>query len=174
MMAAVKSECQGIESVTVSVNHGIYDFDIGRMYLIYNPRSDRAFSIARDFLSSGHNMLCISRYHPDLVRGMCGSPEFRSVWLSDRHSDDSISANQLPLLKMRISSFLKSREGGIIMLEGIEYLSLSNDFSKLLRFVEELNDIVMELRAILLIPVDPRSFDQRSLARLRRFAEVVH
>ncbi len=174
MMAAVKSECQGIESVSVSVNNDIYDFDIGRMYLICNPRSDRAFSIARDFLSSGHSILCVSRYHPDLVRDMCSSREFRSVWLSDRRRDDSISANQLPRLKMRISSFLKSREGRVIVLEGIEYLSLSNDFPKLLRFVEELNDIVMELRAILLIPVDPRSFDRRSLARLRRFAEVVH
>ncbi|MBM4237826.1 MAG: DUF835 domain-containing protein, partial [Euryarchaeota archaeon] len=58
-------------------------------------------------------------------------------------------------------------------IDGIEYLSLFNDFSRLQMFVEQINDIVMESRAILLIAVDPRLFDPRSLARLQRFAEVV-
>jgi len=173
MTMAIRTECQEVESINVSVNSDVYAFDLGRIYLILNPRSDRAFSIARDFLSSGQRMLCVSRYHPEIVRGMWINEDFKSIWLSERHGESNVPANQLSRLKGKIGAFLSDRGNGVVMLDGIEYLSLFNDFSKLLRFVEELNDMVMELRAILLISVDPRSFDQRSLARLRRFAEVV-
>jgi hypothetical protein len=173
MTTALRSECQGIESVNISVNQDLYAFDKGRMYLICNPRSERAFSIARDFVSSGFNILCVSRYHPEIVRSMWGAQDFQSIWLCDRHGDSNLAARQLSRLKRRIMAFLEGETSAIVMIDGIEYLSLFNDFSKLLMFVEELNDIVMELRAILLISVDPRSFDQRSLARLGRFAEVV-
>lgn len=174
MMTAVRSECLGVESVSVSVNRDIYAFDRGRTYLICNPRSERAFSIARDFVSSGFRLLCISRYHPEIVQGMWGAQDFNSIWLSDRQGQTSVPANQLSRLKARIANFIMGENSGIIMFDGIEYLSLFNDFSRLLMFVEELNDMVMEGRAILLISVDPRSFDQRSMARLRRYAEVVH
>ncbi len=174
MTVAVRTECQGVETICVSVNQDIYDFDIGRMYLICHCRSDRAFSIARDFISSGHDILCISRYHPDIIRSMWGSDDFQSVWLSDRNHSGAIPANNLPRLKQRIESYLISKRGGVVMIDGIEYISLFNDFSKLLMFIESLNEMIMEQHAILLIPVDPRSFDQRSLARLRRFAEIVH
>lgn len=173
MIMAARTECQGVESINVSVNNDVYAFDLGRIYLILNPRSDRAFSIARDFVSTGHKMLCISRYHPEIVQGMWVTGDFKSVWLSERHGESNVPAHQLTRLRGKIASFLGGGENGVVMLDGIEYLSLFNDFSKLLRFVEELNDLVMELHAILLISIDPRSFDQRSLARLRRFAEVV-
>jgi archaellum biogenesis ATPase FlaH len=61
----------------------------------------------------------------------------------------------------------------VIMLDGIEYLCLFNDFNRVQMFVEHINDLVMASGAILLIPLDPQSLDQRSLARLRRYAEVV-
>jgi hypothetical protein len=173
MTMAARTECQRVESINVSVNDELYDFDLGRIYLILNPRSDRAFTIARDFVSTGHKMLCVSRYHPQIVQGMWVTEDFKSIWLSERHGESNIPAHQLSRLKGKIASFLDGGVNGVVMLDGIEYLSLFNDFSKLLRFIEELNDLVMELHAILLISVDPRSFDQRSLARLRRFAEVV-
>lgn len=170
---AIGTDCQRVESINVSVNDGIYAFDLGRIYLILNPRSERAFTIARDLMSSGQKMLCVSRYHPEIVRGMWISEEFKSIWLSERQGDANVPATQLSRLRGKIEAFLSDGENRVVLLDGIEYLSLFNDFSKLLRFIEDLNDLVMELRAILLISVDPRSFDQRSLARLRRFAEVV-
>jgi len=174
MTVAVRTECQRVETVCVSVNKEIFDFDIGRMYLICHSRSDRAFRIARDLITTGHDILCVSRYHPDIIRSMWESGDFQSVWLSDRHHYGSIPANNLPRLKQRIESYLSSNGGGVVMIDGIEYISLFNDFSKLLMFIESLNEMIMERHAILLIQVDPRSFDQRSLARLRRFAEIVH
>ncbi len=173
MKAAVRTEHGGIETVYVSSNHDTYSFDVGRMYLLFNPSSERAFEIARDFVSSGHDIMCVSRYHPGLIGRMWGSSDFQSIWLSDRSCAGSMSAKQLTQIKQKIHSFLRSREKAVVILDGIEYLSLFNDFHKLLRFIEDINDMIMEGHAILLVPVDRRCFDQRSVARLRRFAEIV-
>jgi archaellum biogenesis ATPase FlaH len=79
----------------------------------------------------------------------------------------------LSQLRDRIDEFFTGKENAVAILDGIEYLSIHNDFRKLNIFFEELNDLVMSHQAILLIPVDPRVFDRCSLARLRRFAEVI-
>jgi hypothetical protein len=174
MNVAIRSECMGVETSRVNVNGDVLAFDHGRMYLIMEERLDKAITIARDFVASGYEMLCVSRYHPEILRGLWGEGEFHAIWLSDRLTPNSIAPNQLNRISRRIEAFVSSHSGGVVMLDGIEYLSLSNDFSKLLRFVEELNDLIMESSSILLISVDPRSFDERSLARLRRFSELVY
>ena len=174
MSVAIRSECMGVETSRVSVNGDIFDFDHGRLYLIMDERLDRAMAIARDFVDSGYRMLCISRYHPEIVRGLWEGGEFHSVWLSDRLTPDSIAPGQLHRIRQRIEDFISSHEGEVVLLDGIEYLSLVNDFHRLLKFIEELNDLIMESNAILLVSVDPRLFDERSLACLRRFSEVVY
>jgi hypothetical protein len=39
--------------------------------------------------------------------------------------------------------------------------------------LEQANDLIMASKAIMLIPIDPVSLDPRSMAKLRRYAEVV-
>ncbi|MFP4170120.1 MAG: DUF835 domain-containing protein [Methanomassiliicoccales archaeon] len=165
--------CARVESIDVDVEGSVLSFDRGRMHLVIDKRTEKTMSLAKDFVASGYTLLCISRYHPDILRSMWGEGDFEFIWLSERGTDHSVSGSSLDGIREAADSFLARNEKGIVVLEGIEYLSLFNDFSKLQIFVEQLNEISMERRAVLLISVDPRLFDQRSLARLRRFAEVV-
>ena len=165
--------CARVEAIYVDVGGNVLSFDRGRMHLVIDQRTEKTMSIAKDFVASGYTLLCISRFHPDILRSMWGEGDFHFIWLSERETDHSISGCQLDKIREEADSFLERNQKGIVVLEGIEYLSLFNDFSKLQIFVEQLNEMSMERRAVLLISVDPRLFDQRSLARLRRFAEVV-
>jgi len=156
------------------VDGDVVGIDTGRMYLICSERPDKAFKMAQDLIFCGHDLLCISRYHPDIIKEMWHDLEFESIWLCERPGEFSIPPTQLSRIADSVVSFIRRRKSPIILFDGIEYLSLFNDFHRLQMFVEELNDLAMESRAILLIPIDPRSFDSSSMARLRRFAEVVY
>jgi archaellum biogenesis ATPase FlaH len=48
-----------------------------------------------------------------------------------------------------------------------------NDMKRVLAMIERINDIVMASQAVLVMPVDPMSLDPRTLAYLRRSAEVI-
>jgi archaellum biogenesis ATPase FlaH len=64
-------------------------------------------------------------------------------------------------------------ENAVIMFDGIEYLTLFNDFQKVQMFVEEVNDMIMTSESILLMPVDPEALDGRSIARISRYTEII-
>jgi hypothetical protein len=169
----MKADAIGIHSQNVSLGQGSILFDYGRIYLICEKRMDKTLRIVQDFTYSGSSTLCISRMHPDLLRermpGRC--PE--SIWLSERNGANNNAPDQLHRIVNRISAFLIGKKDAVIMLDGIEYLCLFNSIDRVQMFVEQINDMVMASGAILLIPLDPQSLDQRSMARLRRYSEIV-
>jgi archaellum biogenesis ATPase FlaH len=76
-------------------------------------------------------------------------------------------------LKHLIAVFAKEHKNGVVVVDGLEYLALFNDFHRLNVFYEELNDIVMESRTVLFIPIDERLIEPSDIARLKRFAEII-
>ena len=149
-------------------------FDYGRTYLVMGERIDKAMQIAQDFVFSGSNVMCISRMHPDLIGERWAGKKVDTIWLSERPGERNVPPDQLQSLVHRVLTFANGNKRAIIIIDGIEYLALFNDFHRLQMFFEQLNDIAMESGSILLVALDPRLFDLRSMARLRRFAEVVN
>jgi archaellum biogenesis ATPase FlaH len=61
----------------------------------------------------------------------------------------------------------------VILLDGIEYLVSNNDFNKVLRVIDQVNDHISQCKALMIIPVDPRAFEQKELALLERNMEKI-
>lgn len=173
MIAAVDTENHGIKKTVLKMNDSLLELDHGRTYIILDEKMDRSMFISRSILKSGYRTLCISRYHPEILTGLWGGHKAETIWISTRVTPHSIPPTQLSRIKERVEQFVRMEEGSFVLLDGIEYLSLHHDFTRVMRFIEELNDIIMESHGVLLISVDPRSFDVRSLALLRRFSEVL-
>ncbi len=127
----------------------------------------------QDFDYSGAASICVSRTHPNFLREMVPGGRMEAIWLSERSGDNNISPDSLHKILHRIEVFLEGKRNAIIMFDGIEYISLFNEFHKVHMFVEEINDMVMSTGSILLMPVDPEALDKRSIARLSRFAEIL-
>lgn len=126
-----------------------------------------------DLVSTGFKAMVASRYHPRIIAEHPDLGQVRSIWISERVSETSIDPQNFEGLMVEMSDFLNESGDKVIVLDGIEHLSLFTNNRELQIFIEELNDIVMESRAILLIPLDPRTFDPRTLARLWRFSEIL-
>lgn len=148
-------------------------FDFGRIYFICEKRMERTLRILQEFHYSGSKSLCLTRLHPDLLQEKMPGITLESSWLSERPGVNNIPPNQLHRLSQRISSFLLGKKNAVVLIEGVEYLTLFNDLVKVQMFLEQVNDMIMSSKALVLVPLDPQSMDVRSIARLRRFAEVV-
>lgn len=57
----------------------------------------------------------------------------------------------------------------LVVLDGVEYITIHIGFAKTLLFIERVNEDLMPQRATLLILVDPACFDPKEFARLDHF-----
>lgn len=161
-------------SIDIHSDYGLFNLDHGRIYLIINERLDKTLSLINGLASAGKEIICVSRMHPELLRERYPLHKIKGVWLSESGSGPRVSPDELERIVEEITGFFFTRRNAAAVLDGLEYISLFTDFRTLNIFLEELNDAVMASRSILLIPVDPRLFDPCQLARLRRFAEILH
>jgi hypothetical protein len=170
---ASETEPRRYDSVNVRVGTETIGINWGRTYFVTGDRPDKAMRLLRSLARADRPVLCISRLHPDLIDKECAVIMTETFWLSERPGPSTLPPEQLLRITQRIADFVRRNQHAVVVIDGIEYLSLFNDFAKVHAFVEQLNDLMMESAAVLLVPVDPRLFDSRSMARLRRFAEIV-
>ncbi|MCG7844726.1 MAG: DUF835 domain-containing protein [Methanomassiliicoccales archaeon] len=152
----------------------MFTLDHGRIYMIINERLDKTLSLINGMANAGKEIICVSRMHPDLLKERYPLRDISAVWLSQSGTSPRIGPEELEQIVGTISDFVFKSKNAVAVLDGLEYISLFTDFRSLNIFLEELNDTIMASRSILLIPVDPRLFDPCQLARLRRFAEILH
>ncbi len=117
--------------------------------------------------------MAVTRQHPDLVRQKYGLEKTPIYWLATRAGDGVISPTNLGILTQTMVKFVQGNESGVILLDGLEYLVSNNDFNKVLRAVDQVNDHISQSGSRLILPVDPRAFEPRELALLERNMERV-
>ncbi|MGD0817312.1 MAG: DUF835 domain-containing protein [Methanomassiliicoccales archaeon] len=160
---------------SVSVRSGLVEqiIDFGRIYLLKDERLEKTLSMTKSLADTGKDVLCISRYHPSIMVGRLPLRSMQLIWLGERAGEDRISPDNLGRLKHLIAIFAHEHKNAVVVIDGLEYLALFNDFHRLNVFYEELNDIVMDTRAVLLFPIDERLIEASDIARLKRFAEII-
>jgi len=114
--------------------------------------------------------LCISRLHPNAVVKKYPFQTTPLLWLAQDPLDyeNSISpTNRMQLISV-IKDFLTKIQGGIILLDGIEYLISKSDFTKILDMIQKLTETVSENKGILIIPLHPKALPDNQMAILER------
>ncbi len=141
----------------------------GRSYLVTEKRPDVAFAYLEDAIKKGLPSLVVTRQHPKLVRPERGLMDVRILWLSHTPGEDYQSPTDLGSLSKAIRRFIEENNGeGVVLLDGLEFLIVSNGFLQTLTFVEHVNEFIMRTHGILLLPVDPECLDAKELALLQR------
>lgn len=159
----------------------------GWSYLIKEDRPDRSFALYAEQLRDGRRGLAIARTHPEVLRqkfGLAGG----FVWLTKSEkppapggtpapagaeSAEYISPSNLARLTAVIKEFLQKSNGGVILIEGLEYLITQNDFRSVLRFIQLINERVVLDKGVLLAPLDPSTMDSREFSLIEREMSAV-
>ena len=144
----------------------------GRTYIVKERKPQRALERFTRLVSEGHRGLYITRQHPDHV-SRSRLESVRLIWLSTTLGANYMDPHNLSSLTALVKDYLAASPKVVVLLDGLEYLMINNDFARILRFVEVLNELVSEQGAILILSVDDRAFEEKELALLERSAELI-
>lgn len=145
----------------------------GACYLIKEKKPDLSYRLFSMLTQGGTPGLIITRQYPERVRRERGIEGRRIVWLSHTPGEDYHNPTAIGSLAKLISGFVEENQGvAVILLDGIEYLSINNGFLQTLMFVEHVNEFVMQRKAVVILPVSPDALEEKELALLERNVEV--
>jgi len=151
----------------------------GRVHVVEEPSPEFSLDAFVNIISASGTGgarpagLVVSRMHPDQIRQRHGLETTPIYWLAARAGDDVISPNNLGILTHTIVRFVEEHPGCVVLLEGLEYLVSNNEFIKVLRVINQLNDLISQTGSVLILPVDTRAFSSREVALLERNTERV-
>ncbi len=95
------------------------------------------------------------------------------IWLTESPGERRIAPTSLTVATDTMMRFMESNPNSIVLLEGLEYLVTFNDFKKVVKSLDSLNESAWITRARLIIAVNPMAFDEKDLALLERDRTVL-
>jgi len=144
----------------------------GRAYIVKERKPGKAWDLFEQMLDDGFEGLYVTRQHPNHVESAHGATTLKVVWLSTTLGRDYVDPHNLAALTNMINGFVDSSRRTIVLIDGLEYLRLNNTAERVLKFVEVLDEIVMQRQGVLLLSLDDRAFDPKELAFLERNSVV--
>ncbi len=145
----------------------------GRSYIVKERKPGKAWTVFSQALDDGYEGLYVTRQHPNHVEKRHGPKTLKVVWLSTTLGRDYVDPHNLGALTNLINVFTEAPRRSIILLDGIEYLMINNDYNRIIKFVEYLNEIVMQRQCILVVSVDERAFEPKEMAFIERNSVLI-
>ncbi len=166
-----KEEENGMEVARSSAK--VYELRRGFSYLVKETKPNKSFEIFVDQVTHNIQGLCVTRQHPTIIRKEWGLEKTPIIWLSNQLGKVYVNPSNIGILSDTIIRFVEKSNDGVILIDGIEFLIVNNDFDKVLRMVHHVTEAVMENRSRLIVSVDPRILETRELALLERNMEII-
>jgi archaellum component FlaF (FlaF/FlaG flagellin family) len=146
------------------------DIDLERSftYLIKEEKAERSYQLFERALSKGMKGFCVTRNYPLKIKARWNLGDTPILWLSNVGKESSIRPKDLEKLSVSLEQFLAQAEGGVILLDGLEYLITNNNFLTVLRLVQSLRDQVAINHSILMLVLNPSTLDAHELNLLEK------
>jgi hypothetical protein len=142
-------------------------------YLVKESMPAQTYAIFLAELRKGRKGFCVTRVYPQKVREKYGiAVDVPIVWLSNVGKDDSVRPKDLEKLSLALEQFI-TKEAGVILMDGIEYLITNNNFLTVLRLVQALRDTVAIHGATLVVSVNPSALDTHQMTLLEKEVDSV-
>jgi PAS domain S-box-containing protein len=147
------------------------ELESGFLYISDNLHNLDAYTVFSDLVKQGNPGLCITRMNPESIRSEYGLSKTPFVWLTKNRcgAQQTIDSTELFKIHPTISDFINKVDNGVVLLDGIEYLLLDNDFISILRLIEQSNDTVMGSNSRLILQIDPETLDKKDYHLLKRW-----
>jgi len=143
----------------------------GLAYLVENEDPDGAYKLFVDELAKGNQGLCITRDFPTKIRRMYNLTTTPVLWLSNADQEFAVEPVQLGKLYHKIEDFLKKAEKATVMISGMEYLIVQNNYHSALKFLQLVRDQVAINDGILIATISPDTLSEKDLKLIEREME---
>jgi len=142
-----------------------YNIEKGSSYLITEKALNKGLDVFLDLLNAGYKGLIISRTEPgEMVEKAEGKADV--IWLSKKIKGENILPPLLSVLAKFVEDFVSSNR--VLLLDRLEYLIVQNGFNEVMKFLQELNEVVYVAKSILIVVVDPSTLSAQELGLLEK------
>ena len=150
------------------------NLESGTTYVLFEKNPQRAVDLYLREIHQGKKGLYITRSNPRHIKRKYDLSDSKLCWLTSvKASEDVISVSGLQELSILVSNQIDELPESIILLDGLEYLISNNDFSIVLRLVQQIRDKVSTSDSVMLMPLNSDALDGRELTLLERECEKV-
>ncbi|HUL62357.1 MAG TPA: DUF835 domain-containing protein [Methanocella sp.] len=155
-----------------------YSFEPGAMYLFDKRKGSQNFEVFADQVKHNIQGLCVTRQNPKKVREQYGLEKTPIIWLTGGEGvpgEIAMKPDNLTGLGATLGKFLAQTKGGLILLDGVEYLMTRNGYEAVLKLIHFLNDKVMTSDCMVLCGIDPLTMEERQyrilLTEMKEFGQ---
>lgn len=138
----------------------------GHSYVVKERKPAMSFKIFSEIVRAGADGLCITRQ-------LEVKAPAEIIWLGKKSPNGSYATEKMAEIIKKVEDFVSRRRNTVILLDGLEYLSVHYDFSTVLRFLHELREIIAMHNSRLIIPLNEKAFGERELALIERDLEIL-
>lgn len=142
-------------------------------YLVEEGKPGTSYAVFKDQVTHGLYGLVVTRQHPERIRKRYDLEKTPIIWLSSTPGENFVNPINIGLLLDALKRFIEKNPNSVVLIDGVELLITNNDFPSALRFLDRLNEIVMQHDTRLLVSIDPRTLGPKELALLERNMEVI-
>ncbi len=93
-------------------------------------------------------------------------------WIS-KHGDESINPASLEIIAGMVHEFFRRSRNPVVLLDGIEYLIMTNGFIPVLKFLHDIREWTILQKAVFILPVCPAALEKKELALIERNMKLV-
>jgi PAS domain S-box-containing protein len=145
-----------------------HTIDPSRCHIVIEPRPQKTYEIFTDLVTHGIPGFVISREHPKMIRKKYNLVRTPILWLSLTEIKDSVYPEDLPKLNYILANFMRKSEDSVVLLDGVEFLKVHTTFETVLKFLHELEELVVINNSRLIIPLHRGTLSQREYSYLER------
>ncbi len=143
-------------------------------YLFKGSNIKKSFNTFKELMQPKRLGLCITRTHPDEVNKQYELESSQMYWLTRSPTEiPSLDPSHIEKLRWVIKDFVSKNKNSVVLLDGLEYLILQNNFENVLKFVELLKDDIALNNAVLILPIDPATLGSQQIALFERYMHVI-
>lgn len=139
----------------------------GNSYLITDKEQLSSFNLISELTFDEFNGLIITRGNPEYIRNQIDvTDNLKIVLLTKKIIPKLESLSDLKAVETKLKEFTKKQRKPVILFDGIHYLLSRFSFDSFIRLLYDINDLIVERKAILFIRIDPSTIQNHELALL--------
>jgi hypothetical protein len=157
------------EKITVEVDAPPTELEPGTTYILFESKPQKAMSLFMSQIKKEKEGLFITRVNPNQIRSQYDLGKSKVYWLTSvKSTDDTPSVSGLQELSILISNQVDQNNKSAILLDGVEYLVSNNDFSIVLRLIQQIRDKVSTTDSLMIIPLNEKALEPKQVILLER------
>jgi len=150
---------------------------LNTIYLFKEKKSRMVYKKLEQLIKEGYEAIVITRAHPGRLKQTYQLGDSTIYWLSSNNIPDypGISPTHISRLTTVLVKFIASQDWPkkVILLDNIEYLIIQNEYHTMIRLLHLVRDKIMVESVVLLLPIDPHSFERKELSLLESECEII-